>query len=430
VAGGLLVAAPSSGAGKTVVTLGLLRALRRAGVAVRGAKSGPDYIDGRFLEAACGAPCPNLDAWAMPPARLRALAWGPGTLIVEGAMGLFDGAPGGRGSAAELARTLGLPVLLVIDISGMAQSAGALAAGFARADPGLRVAGALLNRAGSERHAREARRAVEAAGVPVLGVVARDPALLLPSRHLGLVQAEERPDLEGFLERAADRLAAAADLPGLLALAAGAVLAPAAAARLPPPAGRIAIAQDAGFAFAYPHQLADWRAGGAEILPFSPLADEPVPEAELVLLPGGYPELHAGRLAGATRFLGSLRRAAERVPVHGECGGYMVLGEALIDAAGQAHAMAGLLPLVTSLAERRLQLGYRLVTARGGPFPGAWAAHEFHFATILREAGEPLFDAEDAEGAALPPMGLRRGLVSGSFAHLIDRAMDGAAAAR
>ncbi|EAQ01217.1 cobyrinic acid a,c-diamide synthase [Pseudooceanicola batsensis HTCC2597] len=425
---GLILAAPQSGAGKTTLTLALLRLLARQGHDVRGAKSGPDYIDPRFHEAACGRDCPNLDAWAMTPARIRALAAGPGTLIVEGAMGLFDGAPpDGRGSVAELARILGLPVVLVVDAARMAQSVAPLVAGFAAHDPEVRLAGVILNRVGSARHAAMLRRALGPLGLPVVAALPRQAGLALPSRHLGLVQAGERADLDAFLDRAAEALAAGVpgeeptDLSALLELAAP-LPAPKHAPRIAPPGQRIAVARDRAFAFAYPHLLADWRAAGAEILPFSPLADEPVPDADFLYLPGGYPELHAGRIAAAGRFLTTLRTHAATRPVHGECGGYMVLGETLTDADGTRHAMAGLLALETSFAERRLHLGYRTVRADEGPLAGRWRAHEFHYATTLRAEGEPLFQATDAEGARLPPMGLRRGPVSGSFAHIIDRA--------
>ncbi|WP_040645006.1 cobyrinate a,c-diamide synthase [Rubellimicrobium thermophilum] len=425
---GLLVAAPASGSGKTVVTLGLLRALRQRGLAVRGAKSGPDYIDPRFHEAACGAPCLNLDAWAMAPARLQALAAGDGLLLVEGAMGLFDGAPPeGRGSAGDLARILGIPVVLVVDASRLAQSAGPLIAGFLRHDPAVRVVAVLLNRVGSPRHGAILRAAVEREGTTVLGLLPRAAGLVHPSRHLGLVQAAERADLESFIQGAADWIAAHADLDALAALAAPLAPAPA-TPRLPPPAQRIALAADAAFAFAYPHLLVDWRAAGAEILPFSPLADQAVPEADLVILPGGYPELHAGRIAAAETFMSSLRKAAKDIVIYGECGGYMVLGDSLEDETGRMHRMAGLLPLSTSFARRRLHLGYRIVETGAPPFAGRWAAHEFHYATVQREEGRPLFRAWDAEGRPVGPMGLRQGRVCGSFAHLIDR-LDGQAPA-
>lgn len=418
---GLILAAPSSGAGKTTLTLALLRLLSREGLHVRGAKSGPDYIDPRFHEAACGAPCPNLDAWAMTPERLRSLAAGDGLLIIEGAMGLFDGAPpNGRGAVADLARQLSLPVVLVVDAGRMAGSIAPLVAGFAGFDPRVRVAGIMLNNTGSDRHEAMLRRALAPLGLPVLAALRRNPALAQPSRHLGLVQAAERPDLEQFLDTAADALAATLDRDALLSLAAplpGSTATP----RLAPPAQVIAVAQDCAFGFTYPHMLADWRAAGAELKPFSPLADDPVPEAGFIFLPGGYPELHAGRLSSNHIFMQSLRNAAQHADIYGECGGYMTLGNGLIDASGTPHAMAGLLPLETSFATRRLHLGYRTLTAAQGPFPGTWAAHEFHYATTLQADGPALFSATDAEGTALPPMGLHLGRVSGSFAHLIDR---------
>ena len=423
----LILAAPSSGAGKTTITLGILRALKKAGVSITSAKSGPDYIDPRFHEAACHAPCLNLDAWAMTPERIRMLAAGPGTLIVEGAMGLFDGAPpDGAGSAADLARALGAPVVLVVDAARMAQSAAPLVAGFARHDPRVRLAGVILNKVGSVRHEALLRRALAPLDLPVLGAVPRTDGIAHPSRHLGLVQASERADLEVFLDSAADTLAAHVDLDALHALAAP-LSAPArtgarAASRTRPPAQQIALAQDRAFAFAYPHLLADWQAQGAEIKAFSPLANEPVPQADLVILPGGYPELHAGPLAAADAFLGSLAAHAETGAVYGECGGYMVLGDGMIDAAGQRHKMAGLLGLETSFAQRRLHLGYRRLHSADGPVAGHWTGHEFHYAATLKAEGAPLFTAQDAEGTPLPDMGLRRGAVCGSFAHIIDAA--------
>ena len=409
--GGLIIAAPSSGSGKTIVTLGLLRALRERGTRVRGAKSGPDYIDPRFHEAASGLPCQNLDAWAMSGQMVAGLAAGPGLLLIEGAMGLFDGAPPkGRGAVADLARGLRLPVVLVVDAARMAQSLAPLVAGFAAHDPEVRIAGVILNRVGSDRHAAMLRAVCP---LPVLGTIPREAGLATPSRHLGLVQAEERPDLDAFLDRAGAMMAAHVDLDALVALAAP--LPAATPVPLRPPAQRLAVARDAAFAFAYPHLLEGWARAGAEIAVFSPLADQAAPDADLVILPGGYPELHAGRLAGAATFLTSLRNRA----VYGECGGFMVMGQGLIDAEGRRHRMAGLLDLETSFADRRLHLGYRSLRAATGPFAGHWTGHEFHYATTLRAEGAPLFEARDAEGAALPAMGLCHGQACGSFAHLI-----------
>ncbi|GGO50705.1 cobyrinic acid a,c-diamide synthase [Roseovarius pacificus] len=417
---GVILAAPSSGSGKTTVTLALLRLLARQGIAVRGAKSGPDYIDPRFHEAACAAPCVNLDAWAMTPERLRSLAAGEGMLIIEGAMGLFDGAPpDGRGAVADLARHLALPVVLVVDAARMAQSVAPVVAGFTGHDPQVRVAGVILNNVGSDRHEAMLRRALAPLNLPVLAALRRDPALALPSRHLGLVQAGERDDLDAFLDRAADALARTLDRDRLLGLASP-LPEPGQAGRMVPPAQVIAVARDAAFAFSYPHLLNDWRAQGAELRLFSPLADDPVPEAGFVYLPGGYPELHAGRLTASARFLGSLRHAAQTTQIYGECGGYMVLGDGLTDAGGIRHQMAGLLRLETSFATRRLHLGYRHLTPLSGPFDTCFMAHEFHYATTLSACGETLFKATDAEGAPLPDIGLSNGAVCGSFAHVID----------
>lgn len=421
---GLVIAAPRSGSGKTVVTLALLRALRERGEDVAGAKAGPDYIDPAFHAAATGRPCLSLDPWAMRPSRLAALARasGAGLLLIEGAMGLYDGAADGRGASADLAAVLGLPVLLVLPCGGMGQSVAALAQGFARFRDDVRVAGLILNDVASDRHEALLRRALDPLGLPVLGAFRRAEALALPSRHLGLVQAGEHPDLAGFLAAAAGIAARSADLAALAALAAP--LPGGAAPGLSPPGQRVALAADAAFAFSYPHMLADWRGAGAEVRPFSPLADEgPDADADAVFLPGGYPELHAGRLAAAGRFRAGMAAAAARgALVLGECGGYMTLGEGLVAADGTRHAMLGLLPLETSFATRRLALGYRRLAARpGAPLCGAFAGHEFHYATTLRAAGEPLWDAADASGAALPPAGLRAGRVAGSFAHVIDR---------
>ncbi|MDA5094576.1 cobyrinate a,c-diamide synthase [Aliiroseovarius sp. KMU-50] len=419
---GLIIAAPSSGSGKTTLTLGILRALTRQGHAVTGAKSGPDYIDPRFHAAACGRECMNLDAWAMSPDRIKTLAAdGSELLIIEGAMGLFDGAPPeGKGATADLARILNLPVVLVVDCARMAQSLAPLIAGFAGHDPDVHVAGVILNQVGSARHEAMLRTSMARAGLPVLGAVYRQDQMAHPSRHLGLVQAGEHPDLQAYLDRVGDAVEVAVDLEALTSLATGLPSAPK-APRLTPPGSRIAVAHDRAFAFAYPHILADWRQAGAEILPFSPLADDiPDKDADFIFLPGGYPELHAAQLAAASTFKTAMRSAT--CPIYGECGGYMTLGQVIVDKEGNSHEMLGLLGLETSFATRKLHLGYRHLVASSGPFIGRWNAHEFHYATTLKADGEPLFDATDAEGQTLVPMGLTHENVSGSFAHLIDKA--------
>jgi cobyrinic acid a,c-diamide synthase len=434
---GLIIAAPRSGSGKTVVTLGLLRHLRGQGRGVAAAKVGPDYIDATYLTAACGRDCVNLDSWAMRPATLAAridsVERDAELVLCEGVMGLFDGAgESGAGSTAELAALSGWPVVLVVDIAGQAQSAAALVEGFARHRGDITIAGVVFNRVGGARHAALAAAALRRARpeLPLLGTLTRVPALDLPSRHLGLLPAGEHGALDTFLDRAADQVAETLDLDALCPLARPATLRggqdlPA----LPPLGQHIAIARDAAFAFAYPAMLEEWRRAGAELAFFSPLADEaPRADCDAVYLPGGYPELFAGQLAANHAFLAGTRAAAQRgAVVYGECGGYMVLGRALIDAEGCAHAMLGLLPLETSFAARRLHLGYRQAVLEGdgplGPAGEGFRGHEFHYASIVSEGeGAPLFRLADADGVRLQAAGRVIGKVMGSFVHLIDRA--------
>ncbi len=421
---GLIIAAPSSGAGKTVVTLGLLRALRRQGVDICSAKSGPDYIDPAFHAAATGKPCVNLDAWAMGPEALRAMAHrqASGLLLIEGAMGLFDAAPVagsavGKGSVADLAEVLELPVVLVVDVARQAQTVAAVVAGLASFRKGVRVAGVILNRVGSDKHRMMIERAIS--GVPVLGAVPRDARMVRESRHLGLVQAGEDAGLEAFIEGAADVVEAGVEL-GALASLAEDLPAAGPRPRVAPLGQRIAVARDDAFAFAYPHMLEGWRAAGAEVSFFSPLADEgPKADADAVFLPGGYPELHAGRLAAAGRFKAVM--CASEALIYGECGGYIVLGEGLVDADGRRHEMLGRLPVSTSFAARKLHLGYRMLEAQAGVFQGdVLPAHEFHYASIVEGAPANLFSARDSMGADLGMMGHVSGRVSGSFAHVIS----------
>lgn len=426
-----MIAAPNSGAGKTTVTLALLAAIRRRGVAVRAAKAGPDYIDPAFHSAATGAPAFNLDSWAMGPGQRAALvataAPSGELLVVESAMGLFDGVagePGRCGAGADLAAQFRLPVVLVLDVTGQSQTAAAVARGFVGHAPGVEIAGVVLNRVASERHRAGVAPALEASGIPLLGALPRDPGLVMPERHLGLVQAQEHPALAALFDRVADLAETHLDLDRIIALASGPVLdAAAAEPLLQPPGQRIALARDAAFSFIYPHHLQQWRAAGCEIAFFSPLADEPPPEAcDVCWLPGGYPELHAPALAAATRFKAGLQRFAATRPVHGECGGYMVLGRTLEDAAGETHEMTGLLSHATSFARRKLNLGYRRAEFLGpSPFGASVVrGHEFHYASLVDPGTDPpLARLHDAQGADLGLAGGRRGAVSGSFFHAI-----------
>jgi cobyrinic acid a,c-diamide synthase len=421
-----VVAATASGSGKTMLTLGLLRALKNRGLRVASAKVGPDHIDPRFHEAASGRPCFNLDPWAMKreivSSLLSDINHDADLVIIEGVMGLFDGPQDAKGSTADLVQDLGLPIVLILDASHQGQSIAALTQGFINYRKGLNFAGVILNRVASDRHAALLTSALIPLNIPILGIVRRNDSLKWPSRHLGLVQAQENQELELFIETTSSAVARETNLDNLLTI--GAEIRPESihCSILPPLGQKIAVADDVAFSFAYPHILQDWKKAGAEISLFSPLNDEaPSAACDAIFLPGGYPELHAGQISQNQNFLNGLRNS--KALIYGECGGYMVLGEALIDAKGQSHAMAGLLPLTTSFATRKLHLGYRQLKPLGGPWTKPLRGHEFHYSSIANEgSADRLFAASDASGQDLGSIGLRRGHVMGSYAHIICEA--------
>jgi cobyrinic acid a,c-diamide synthase len=429
----LLISAPASGAGKTTLTLALARAFHDRGLSVQCFKSGPDYIDPAFHAAATGRASVNIDSWAMSREQIEKLVargGDAGLVLAEGSMGLFDGVatPGqsGTGASADIAAMMGWPVLLVLDPAGQAQTAAAVASGLRGFRKGVRIAGVMLNRVASPRHEDLVRKALVDAGIAVLGALPRHAPISLPERHLGLVQAEELSRLNELIAEAARFVAAHVDLDAVYQLSECA-WAPASMKGAPsvtPPGQRIALARDAAFSFVYPHILEGWRAADAEIWPFSPLADEgPRADADVCWLPGGYPELHAEKIAASGRFKAALKTFAETRPVHGECGGYMVLGAGLTDAKGVRHEMTGLLGLETSFEKRRIHLGYRLAELTAdmpGHRTGAQLrGHEFHYATILAQLDAPLASVRDANGIAVSETGSRRGRVTGTFFHLI-----------
>jgi len=430
---GLLIGAPRSGSGKTTLTLGLLRALKRRGDAVQPFKCGPDYIDPAFHAAAAGRPSYNIDSWTMRWPLAAGLlidgSHGADIVIAEGLMGFFDGVSRmgrwGNGASADLAAAAGWPVILVLDVSGQSQTAAAVARGFQNFREGVTIAGVVLNRVGSDRHVRFVSEALADVGLPVVGALPREPNLVMPERHLGLVQAEEMAELDQRLEALADFIESHVDVARIRTLAVPGSAAVSEKAKIRPPGQRIALARDAAFSFVYPHLLAAWRSAGCEIVTFSPLADEaPDPGADVVWLPGGYPELHAGRLAAAENFKSALREFARSRPVHGECGGYMTLGAGLVDAQGERHEMVGLLGLETSFAARKMNLGYRkaelLEPCALGDRGDSLTGHEFHYARVLSSPDDALFKLQDSDGRSLDQSGSRRNLTTGAFFHLID----------
>ncbi|MEB3233894.1 MAG: cobyrinate a,c-diamide synthase [Cyanobacteriota bacterium] len=395
-----LIAAPSSGSGKTLLTLMLIALARRRGQSIQPFKVGPDYLDPQLLGRLAGLPCRNLDTLLCGPAWVqRCFGWHGARAqlaVVEGVMGLFDGrGPSSDGSSAEVAALLDLPVVLVVEASRQAGSLAALVRGFRdHGPPHVRLAGVVLNKVSSPRHRQLLSEALAAIAVPLLGVLPAEASLELPSRHLGLLPPAELPDLPQRAERWAqlaeqhldhERLWPLLAAPGpcvathpIAGLLEG-VSSPTAAAGESLP---VAIASDGAFHFRYPEASELLRALGALPLAWSPLADEPLPPgSRAVVLPGGYPELHAPALADARRALTSLRQAAQMgVPVLAECGGLLLLGEQLADAAGHWHPMAGLLPF--QAARGALSLGYRqALCRRDGLLIRAgerWCGHEFH----------------------------------------------------
>ncbi|CBJ34843.1 Cobyrinic acid A,C-diamide synthase (plasmid) [Ralstonia solanacearum PSI07] len=409
----LFLSAPASHQGKTTLTAGLARHHRNQGRTVRVFKTGPDYLDPDILERASGQPVYSLDLWMTGEAdcrqRLYAAAADADLILIEGAMGLFDGTP----SSADLAEAFGVPVLALIDASAMAQTFAAIAHGLATFRPALPFYGVLANRVASPRHA-ELLTAALPTGLRCFGTLARDDAMTLPERHLGLVVAQEIDDLEQRLEHAAAHIAATglADLPPPIAFA------PACAEPVPPllSGTRIAIARDAAFSFLYPANLELLARLGAELRFFSPLADAALPEADAVYLPGGYPELHLDALSANHAMRAALHAHAKAgKPLYAECGGMLYLADTLTDAAGHRGTMAGLLPGTATLHTRLAGLGLQSVDLGNGELRG----HTFHYSSLQTPLA-PVVRARRANGAGSAAPGeavYRHGSIVASYLH-------------
>jgi cobyrinic acid a,c-diamide synthase len=434
--GRLVIGGTASGVGKTTVTAAVLAALTARGLSLAPFKVGPDYIDPTYHSQAAGRACRNLDSWLVPHERLLALfsraTTGTDVALVEGVMGLFDGrsGAGNAGSTAEVAVLLRAPIVLVLDIARQARSAAALALGFQRFDPAVPLAGFILNRAGSARHTDLVRKEVEhATGLPVLGAMPRDAGLELPERHLGLTPSQEVEQSLATVERLADAARLHLDLNRLTELAGSAPPLPAAADELlglanqsPGERRCLAIARDEAFSFYYQDNLDLLELAGARLLPFSPLGDDELPlEAEGLYLGGGFPELHAERLAANTAMLRSVRRAAEAgLPIYAECGGLMYLAEGIVDFDGQQHAMSGLIPCSVGMQPRRSRLGYVELEARRQTLLSAAGArlrgHEFHWSAIV--SGQERANAYQVLGEEPRIEGFARKSLLASYVHL------------
>ncbi len=435
----LLIAAPASGSGKTTVTLGLLAALHRRGLAVAPFKVGPDYIDPGHHAAACGRTSRNLDGWMCGEERVRESfargCEGADLAVIEGVMGLFDGAAGERdeGSSAEIARWLDAEIVLVVDARSQARSVAALVKGFVEFDPRLRFAGVVLNRVGSQRHEDLLRAALASVPdlPPLLGCLPREDRVALPERHLGLVTAEDgetdyaplaelvetRLDLDRLLESRGQvwTLDTRVQCPDLTPLTPAPVKGPGLT-----PQVRIGVARDRAFCFCYPENLELLAQAGAELVFFSPLADAELPGGlDGLYLPGGYPELHGEKLAANASLLAELRRmAATGLPIYAECGGFMLLSEGI-----DGYPMAGIFPARARMLARRQALGYREVTLEAdgplGPAGSVARGHAFHYSTLaMPPQVRRDYRLARRDGVDLGAEGYRVGNVLGSYVHL------------
>ncbi len=440
---GLVVAGPASGVGKTTVTLGLIAALVRRSLIVQPFKCGPDFLDPGHHTRASRRVSRNLDGWMLDARANRAIvarqAADADVVIVEGVMGLFDGVSGSitAGSTAEMAKSLGLPVVLVVDAARMGPSAAALVSGFARFDPALRVAGVIFNQVGSPRHYELLRDAVaRSTEVAALGYLPRDGRVHVPERHLGLVTAGEAALSDAALDALADLVEQHVDVARVLELAAHV---PVADADLPPAAtparATIGVARDRAFCFYYEDNLDQMREAGADLVPFSPLEDATLPPVDALYLGGGYPEIWAEPLSRNDGMRRAIRAFADTGrPVYAECGGLMYLAEAIRQRDGHVWPMAGVLPVVVEMTDRLQRFGYVEVTLTADCLLGCAGetarGHSFHYSRLVEDPSGverayrvryTLSDREEAEGFV-------RGGVLASYAHLHFRSNAGLAA--
>ncbi len=427
---GFILAAPSSGSGKTTITLALLAALKRRGVKVQPFKTGPDYIDTAHHGEATGVKAHNLDTWMLPSVVNKEIfaknSAGMDIAVVEGVMGLFDGVDGKgeAGSTAALAKLLDLPVILIVDARSMAKSAAALVSGFVNFDKGVRFAGIIWNRVGSDNHRRILDEALKGAGLPpALGAFAREDEITIPERHLGLVTPEETLPRGSYFDYLASLAEKYIDIDLLLEKTRAATI----AHEEPLPAAvkvKIAVAKDRAYSFYYEENLEVLRAAGGEILFFAPCEGETIPEgADALYLGGGYPEVHAEAISKNTRFLEDVRKMHEADKrIYAECGGFMTLLESLEDTEGKRWPMAGIFPAKAMMNTKRFRLGYREVIGKEGtPLSGQSArGHEFHYSKIekMGDGVTKSYRVSNARGEALPDEGYTIGKTLGGYIHL------------
>ena len=396
----IVVAAPMSGSGKTTVVTGLLAALRAQGIKAQSYKIGPDYIDPGYHSLASGRPAHNLDTWLVSKERLADIFMSTmadaDVAVIEGVMGLYDGGKNGVSSTAEIAKLLKAPVLLVVNAKSMGESAAALVLGFKQYDPEVNIAGAILNRLGSDTHRTMIEEALEKLDIPVFGAIKRNDAMTMPERHLGLVPVEENERERETVEEIGRVIGASVDLERIVSLAKSAP--PLEAGRdfseAAEPKVRIAVARDEAFSFYYPESLAVLRQKGADVVFFSPLKDDRLPEADGLILGGGFPEMFAKELYENESMRASIKAAAESgMPIYAECGGFMYLMRRMTDFEGNAFPMLGVIPGEVMMNRKLQTVGYvsaeMMTDTVLGPKGTTLRGHEFHFSSECEpKAGE------------------------------------------
>lgn len=426
----LVIGAVQSGSGKTTIVTGLLAALRQRGLNVQSFKVGPDYIDPGYHQLASGRPAHNLDTWLVPPQVVPEIFCKEAGLadlaVIEGVMGLFDGGRSGVSSTAEIAKLIQAPVVLVIDVKSMGASAAAIARGFRDYDPDVQLAGVILNRVGSDTHEAIVREAMQKIGMTVFGAIRRDTALVMPERHLGLLPVQENEECQ-VVNRMGEAVSRQLDLDGLLDLAAqagsiGDGLKAEKKGR--PHLCRIGIARDEAFSFYYPTSLQVLEQNGAELVPFSPLHDDTLPELDGMIFGGGFPEMFAGRLAENASMRAAIRSVADRgMPIYAECGGYMYLLEDLQDFEGKVWPMAGVFSGRAVMTKKLQMVGYVEAELRQdtvlGPCGKLFHGHEFHFSAEQETNGmlRPFCFKKLRNGVSYPA-GQSRKNALGSYLHL------------
>lgn len=426
----LVIAGERSGVGKTTITLALLAALANRHIRVQSFKVGPDYIDPMFHRQVTGRPCYTLDPALTSEAYVRRCvaqhSIAADVVLIEGVMGLFDGASASSdwASTAHIARLLDCPVLLVLDCSRLSRSVAAIAHGYRTLDPRLQLTGLVLNRVGSDRHLELLKTALEPLNLPIVGVVRRQDDIAIPDRHLGLVPSAEIPHLRALLKRLADLGNTCFDWNQLLPWLQPPSAAPATSSPRQQTRLQLAIAQDLAFNFYYPDNLELLEHLGAELIPWSPLTDTRLPpQAQGLYLGGGFPEVFAADLAANAAARTAVKTAiAAGMPTYAECGGLMYLSEILSDFEGRSFPMVGVLPTATVMAPR-LTLGYRRATAHCHspllPAGTQICGHEFHRSQLTEAPNPPLFQlCGYDQTTALGPEGWRRHHLHASYLHL------------